>query len=699
MDSREWPRGLELRTPSGRASEPIAANHSAARYLRAAFGAGAYFFTGLAALICAVGSLGMLDRSTILSREDVLAPNNNAYTATLQRWLPGGALSEIVYPADSNNWPAISSLEIREDGHLLSPAHALHADIAKIGEGRYSHWNRHLIFSTSDNSDPRSNGRVYRLFIRPNLYVLGLFMAGIVACGLICALLFYRNQVRKHSVALGQGLHRLGAIVREILQKRSIVIAGEWFVIFILIYVETYFLFRFGLTPWVDGDGWAYVRLADQLPAMRDWGLLPIVSAATGDNCSSSELRSSIALCSPYVPDWRDLYVFLFRMPGYPLLILACKWLAGINWQTVLVAVQHFVAVVAAYVVFYVSSRISRSRVCGFLCALLFVFSYRMQYDRAILTDSLCTSAITILVCICVLMWDRRQLPSAFQLFVGGCCLALLFLIRETVLVVGLAALPLTTIMLLRARPLLARSARLATLYAPLCAAVIFVLTWSYARTGYFFVTTQPLSAGLYSAIRLEKAGTPVFSGDTVLDRVARQTLNSYDFAEAMEINRRLLLEYNLSGPEQAGLMQNKYVEIWYDHPYEMIHLLLDNLKKWPYVFLVTDLIHIFPGYNGYCRATVVWSYFCGVICPLFIVILGIFAKSIRALVPGVLALLGFALVPTIGYAALDIELRYLIFATAPLLLIFALFSRSVGLAVTRRNIRPEWPWSNKPAS
>ena len=54
---------------------------------------------------------------------------------------------------------------------------------------------------------------------------------------------------------------------------------------------------------------------------------------------------------------------------------------------------------------------------------------------------------------------------------------------------------------------------------------------------------------------------------------------------------------------------------------------------------------------------------------------------------PGALALLAFVLVPTVSYAALDIELRYLIFATAPLLLIFSLFGRSVGLIVTRCNI------------
>ena len=109
--------------------------------------------------------------------------------------------------------------------------------------------------------------------------------------------------------------------------------------------------------------------------------------------------------------------------------------------------------------------------------------------------------------------------------------------------------------------------ARLASLYAPLCAALVLALTWSHVRTGHVFVTRQPLSAGLYSAILLEKEGTPVFTGDTVLDRVARQTLHSYDFAEAMEINRRLLLEYNMSGAEQGDLIQSKYFEIWFHHP------------------------------------------------------------------------------------------------------------------------------------
>jgi hypothetical protein len=57
-----------------------------------------------------------------------------------------------------------SALILYEDGKPLGPARAVHAQIREHGQGRYSHWTRAtLYFSTSDNSDPRVNGRKYRV--------------------------------------------------------------------------------------------------------------------------------------------------------------------------------------------------------------------------------------------------------------------------------------------------------------------------------------------------------------------------------------------------------------------------------------------------------------------------------------------------------------------------------------------------------
>lgn len=56
-----------------------------------------------------------------------------------------------------------SVLEVLEDGTPLGPRNASTEDIASLGAGRYSHWTDSIYFSTSDNSDPNTNGRTYTL--------------------------------------------------------------------------------------------------------------------------------------------------------------------------------------------------------------------------------------------------------------------------------------------------------------------------------------------------------------------------------------------------------------------------------------------------------------------------------------------------------------------------------------------------------
>lgn len=54
-------------------------------------------------------------------------------------------------------------LMLLEDGRELGPVCPMHRTIREVGGGLYSHWSDQLIFSTSDGSDPRSNGRQYSL--------------------------------------------------------------------------------------------------------------------------------------------------------------------------------------------------------------------------------------------------------------------------------------------------------------------------------------------------------------------------------------------------------------------------------------------------------------------------------------------------------------------------------------------------------
>lgn len=78
----------------------------------------------------------------------------HAFSSTLPRKVPpGNSLENIVR----------SDLLLLEDGQPLGPMNALQDRVRGVGRGAYSHWQSELVFSTSDNTDPRTNGRRYQI--------------------------------------------------------------------------------------------------------------------------------------------------------------------------------------------------------------------------------------------------------------------------------------------------------------------------------------------------------------------------------------------------------------------------------------------------------------------------------------------------------------------------------------------------------
>ena len=57
-----------------------------------------------------------------------------------------------------------SALRLREDGRELAP-HCSHERIRTVGAGCFSHWGDRIYVATSDNSDPRTNGRRYEVLL------------------------------------------------------------------------------------------------------------------------------------------------------------------------------------------------------------------------------------------------------------------------------------------------------------------------------------------------------------------------------------------------------------------------------------------------------------------------------------------------------------------------------------------------------
>lgn len=79
---------------------------------------------------------------------DVRAEQGRCWVGTIRQGVPSDA-------------DIGSRLVVLEDGVPLPHPHAAHDDIRRLGQGRYSHWTSNVYFATSDDSDPRHNGRRY----------------------------------------------------------------------------------------------------------------------------------------------------------------------------------------------------------------------------------------------------------------------------------------------------------------------------------------------------------------------------------------------------------------------------------------------------------------------------------------------------------------------------------------------------------
>jgi hypothetical protein len=71
-------------------------------------------------------------------------------------------LPDLAEEADGPNGPS-SQWVLLENGKPLGPPHSSNDDVRQKGAGRYSHWKDRVYFSSSDGSDPRTNGRSYQM--------------------------------------------------------------------------------------------------------------------------------------------------------------------------------------------------------------------------------------------------------------------------------------------------------------------------------------------------------------------------------------------------------------------------------------------------------------------------------------------------------------------------------------------------------
>ena len=111
-----------------------------------------------------------------------------------------------------------SRARLFEDNTPLSPRLHLLAETRLVGGGRWTHEPGRIVFSTSDNTDPRQNGRTYVLYL-PRLY--SLVIGRLSALAFVISILTLYWLARKRATPAGASLvpsnhwrwHVLGAVL------------------------------------------------------------------------------------------------------------------------------------------------------------------------------------------------------------------------------------------------------------------------------------------------------------------------------------------------------------------------------------------------------------------------------------------------------------------------------------------------------
>src|SRR4051794_7911382 len=160
----------------------------------------------------------------------------------------------LFYPSqgDSVNDPYTSGLRLFEDGRPIGPPHSAHQGIAEHGGGRYSHWIDHLRFSSSDNSDPRINDRLYTVAEGPAIWRL-LLIPGLLLVPLVAW--------RQHR-GLAQGLPEINLAVGLFRSDAT------WFAVTgtLAAYIVSYYIVGAPPVPIINSDSPNYWLAAEIVP-------------------------------------------------------------------------------------------------------------------------------------------------------------------------------------------------------------------------------------------------------------------------------------------------------------------------------------------------------------------------------------------------------------------------------------------------
>lgn len=284
----------------------------------------------------------------------------------------------------------------------------------------------------------------------------------------------------------------------------------------------------------------------------------------------------------------------LFRTPGYPVLIAAVQYLDPAHWMAILVAIQIAAQAAVAATAHRAGLALGLGRWPALAAVLMPATGFAAIAQIMVLTDAVYAALVTL----ALLMLLRAGLTGGriLPVLAAGLLLGAATTVREVTPFLALLFLPAAAVAAGPRRRLLG----MALLAGPVALATGWMMLSNHARSGHAVLSTTRQIVMVQAVLPALKRGVPIYHGDDLYDRIARETVVPLGYEGIDTLNARLFAA-GLSSPEIAALASARYARAWREYPLEMMRAIMTRfpIRMLWITFAPVDTIADLHRYSG----------------------------------------------------------------------------------------------------
>ena len=258
----------------------------------------------------------------------------------------------------------------------------------------------------------------------------------------------------------------------------------------------------------------------------------------------------------------------LYRTIGYPSVIAAAQHIAPLNWPIFLLLLQIIAQAFLAAYAYRVGLALGLKPSLALIASLMPAAGSVAVFQSAVMTDALFGALFSaaMLVLLQAGLIRARGVDASARLLVAGSLLGVAATIREATPYLLLGLLPAAYVATIKGRRLFG----LVTFVVPALLVSALIMVDHHRRSGHAVLSTSKQVVMVQALLPLVARGVPVFEGDTLFDRMARDIITSNDYFGIERLNRRLF-EAGMSAPDIAREASARYMRAWRQYPLEML--------------------------------------------------------------------------------------------------------------------------------